>query len=71
MKFRKFGTDFEIDEGLIAESEEEIRSQLNRYFSGSREAFDLKISFPDSFTDDVMLEMAKIPYGALPLEPNM
>lgn len=63
MKYESFGTDFEIDEGLIQEDEEEIRKQLEQYFSGSREAFDLEISFPDSFTGEVMREMAKIPYG--------
>lgn len=63
MKFTKFGTDFQIDEGLIEEEEEEIGRQLEQYFSGSREAFNLEVSFPDNFTGDVMQEMAKIPYG--------
>lgn len=63
MEFRKFDTGFQIDEGLIAEEVGEVRRQLDEYFSGEREAFDLEIRFPDSFTGDVMREMAKIPYG--------
>jgi methylated-DNA-[protein]-cysteine S-methyltransferase len=63
MKFRAFSTEFEIDEGLITESKEEIRRQLEQYFSGNRNAFDLEVSFPEGFTGDVMREMAKISHG--------
>jgi len=63
MEFRKFDTEFEIDEGLIAEDEEEIRRQLGEYFSGRRKVFKLKVVFPDSFTGDAMREISKIPYG--------
>lgn len=63
MKFNIFDTKIEIDEGLIAEDEEEIRKQLTEYRDGEREVFGLEISFPDSFTGDVMREMANISYG--------
>jgi len=63
MKIRAFNARIEIDEGLIAESEKEIRRQTNQYLEGEREAFDLTISFPNSFTGKVMKEMSRIPYG--------
>lgn len=63
MKFRKLGTEFEIDKGLIEEDENEIRRQLEQYFSGEKKAFDLEVNFPDNFTGDVMREMSKIPHG--------
>jgi methylated-DNA-[protein]-cysteine S-methyltransferase len=63
MKFTKFGTEFEIDEVLIAEDEKEIRKKLDEYFSGKRTVFDLEVIFPDDFTGNVMREMVRIPYG--------
>lgn len=63
MKFRKFDTEFEIDEGLMQDKENQIYRQLEEYFSDDRKAFDLNISFPDSFTGEVMSEISRIPYG--------
>lgn len=63
MNFKVFSTEIEVNEGLIQEEEEEVRRQLEEYFSGDREVFDLEVSFPDGFTGDVMREMVKISYG--------
>ena len=63
MKYTAFSTEFVIDDSLVEASEEEIQKQLEQYFSGSREAFDFEVDFPESFTGRVMREMSKISYG--------
>ena len=63
MEIQAFEAEIEIDEGLIKESEKEIRRQLQEYLKDEREGFDLSISFPNSFTGEVMREMSNIPYG--------
>lgn len=52
-----------IDEGLVAEDWAEIEGQLDEYAAGDRETFDLTVTYPDSFTGQVMEAMANIPYG--------
>jgi len=63
MNFKVFNSETVIDEGFISEDEKEIRVQLEEYSKGRREEFNLDISFPHSFTGDVMKEMMNIPYG--------
>jgi methylated-DNA-[protein]-cysteine S-methyltransferase len=53
----------EIDESVIADPPEEIRSQVREYEGGERYAFDLDVDFPDGVTGEVMAAMAAIPYG--------
>lgn len=54
---------FAIDTSLVAESDDEIRRQLDEYEARERESFDLTIDFPDSHVGDVMRAMWAIPYG--------
>lgn len=63
MNFKIFNSETIIEEDFISDDKEEIRKQLEEYFRGERKVFDLEISFPDSFTGNVMQDMAKIPYG--------
>lgn len=63
MNFKIFNSETAIEGDFISEDEKEIRSQLDEYLRGERKAFDLEISFPDSFTGKVMQEMTRIPYG--------
>lgn len=63
MKVKAFDAEIEIDESLINNQEKEIRKQIQEYWEKERESFELSISFPDSFTGEVMREMANIPYG--------
>ena len=63
MKVNTFHKETEIDDSLISETEHEIREQIEEFLNGKRTAFDLSISFPDSFTGEVMREISRIPYG--------
>ena len=63
MKLKIFDTEIFLDETLIEASEDEIRSQVEKYTSGERRSFDLDFSRPESFTGKVMKEMLKIPRG--------
>ncbi len=53
----------EIDESLVAADEDEIREQATQYVAGEREEFDLEVTYPDSFTGQVMNAMADVPRG--------
>ena len=53
----------EIDEAVVDAPPAEIERQVREYVAGDRQEFDLDVSFPDSFTGDVMRAMAAIPYG--------
>lgn len=53
----------EIDNTLVAESPDEIRKQVDEYVAGERDTFDLSVTFPDSFTGQVMAAMADVPRG--------
>ncbi|MFH5798666.1 methylated-DNA--[protein]-cysteine S-methyltransferase [Haladaptatus sp. CMAA 1911] len=55
--------EMEIDDALVAESPEEIRKQVDEYVTGERDAFDLSVTYPDSFTGRVMAAMAEVPRG--------
>ncbi|RQG92353.1 methylated-DNA--[protein]-cysteine S-methyltransferase [Natrarchaeobius chitinivorans] len=57
------GSSIEVDESLVAEPVDEIRSQVADYASGDRRTFDLTVAFPDGTTGDVMRAMCEIPYG--------
>lgn len=63
MNVTVWGFPFEIDETLIAAGPEEIRIQIAEYERGERREFDLDVEFPETFTGEVMREMAAIPYG--------
>ena len=63
MKVELLGSTIEIDETAVAESTEEIRSQVREYARGERRAFDLAVDVPDGLLGDVMDAMAEIPYG--------
>lgn len=58
-----WGWHVEIDESLVAASPDEIREQVAEYAAGEREAFDLTVEFPDTYTGDVMSAMADVPRG--------
>ncbi|WP_231183311.1 methylated-DNA--[protein]-cysteine S-methyltransferase [Haladaptatus sp. DYF46] len=55
--------EMEIDDALVAESPGEIRKQVDEYVTGERDAFDLSVTYPDSFTGRVMAAMADVPRG--------
>jgi methylated-DNA-[protein]-cysteine S-methyltransferase len=53
----------EIDDTLVAEDSDEIREQVAEYVAGERDAFDLSVTYPDSFTGQVMAAMVDVPRG--------
>lgn len=57
------GDCFDLDTSLLAESDAELRRQLDEYAAGERERFELTVDFPDSHLGEVMCAMAAIPYG--------
>lgn len=52
-----------IDEALVSDPPVTIESQVREYERGDRRQFDLSVTYPDTFTGDVMRAMAAIPYG--------
>ena len=58
-----FETTIEIDDAQIAESCDEIRTQVREYESGDRTAFDLQVTVPEGMIGEVMAAMTDIPYG--------
>ncbi|ELY88206.1 methylated-DNA--protein-cysteine methyltransferase [Natrialba hulunbeirensis JCM 10989] len=56
-------TELEFDESVVAESPDEIRTQVREYERGDRRTFDLDVTYLDGLTGDVMAAMAAIPYG--------
>lgn len=63
MKVEVFGTELGIEESRLDRTEERIRRQLSEYLKGERKCFDTDVSFPDSFTGEVMQEISRIGYG--------
>ncbi|WP_267642292.1 methylated-DNA--[protein]-cysteine S-methyltransferase [Haloarchaeobius amylolyticus] len=63
MHLSVLGGSFTVDETLVDAPPETIREQVAEYGRGERESVDLTVSFPDSFTGEVMREMAAIPLG--------
>lgn len=58
-----FGYSVEIEESVVDAPPADVERQVGEYAAGDRRAFDLDVSYPDSFTGDVMRAMAAIPYG--------
>lgn len=54
-----------IDEDMVDESEQEIRSQIREYLAGERKCFDLSYSYPEGSLGKVMRELDEIPYGEI------
>jgi methylated-DNA-[protein]-cysteine S-methyltransferase len=52
-----------LDAAYLDAPTERVREQAAEYAAGERTAFDVPVSFPDSFTGEVMRAMAAIPYG--------
>jgi len=63
MQVRIRGDAYDLDATLVAESEAEIRRQIEQYAAGERESFDLTVDYPAGHLGDVMRAMAAIPYG--------
>ncbi len=63
MNVNIFETTIEIDGSRIAESSDEIRTQVQEYESGDRRVFDLQVTMVEGMTGAVMTAMAEIPYG--------
>lgn len=57
------GDAYDLDSGLVAEGEPEIRRQIDEYAAGDRESFDLTVDYPERHLGDVMCAMSAIPYG--------
>jgi methylated-DNA-[protein]-cysteine S-methyltransferase len=57
------GDRYDLDSSLVAESDAELRRQVEAYAAGERETFALDIDFPDDHLGAVMRAMAAIPYG--------
>lgn len=56
-------SEFVIDEEMIEEPEEEIRTQIEEFLSAERNSFSLNFSFPDGSLGYVLREVNKISYG--------
>lgn len=63
MKVTIYGRTVNIMEALIEEEREEVQKQLNQYFNGDRDVFDLKYVIPEGFVGEVMEEISRIDYG--------
>jgi methylated-DNA-[protein]-cysteine S-methyltransferase len=63
MRFELLDGAIDIDLDVLDIDEAPLRRQLREYAGGERQAFDVDVSFPDSFTGRVMAAMAAIPYG--------
>lgn len=63
MEVTIFGIPMAIDERYLDADAATIRRQVGAYEQGTRETFDMNISFPDGFTGEVMRVMAEIPRG--------
>ncbi|MFW5939956.1 MAG: methylated-DNA--[protein]-cysteine S-methyltransferase [Halolamina sp.] len=57
------GDPYDLAADLVAESEAEIRGQIEAYAAGERETFDLTVEYPESHLGDVMRAMDAIPYS--------
>ncbi|MFQ3275525.1 MAG: methylated-DNA-[protein]-cysteine S-methyltransferase [Candidatus Nanohaloarchaea archaeon] len=63
MRVEIFGTELEIKESRLDRTESEIQRQITGYLEGERKSFNTSVSFPDSFTGDIMQEIYQIGYG--------
>lgn len=57
------GYDVTLDASLVEATPDEVRSWLRGYEAGTREAFDLPFSLPDTPTGRVWRAVTDIPYG--------
>lgn len=58
-----FGGRMDIDLAYVDVGPDELRGQVREYAAGERRTFDIDVTFPDSFTGQVMQALAAIPYG--------
>ncbi|QKQ98690.1 methylated-DNA--[protein]-cysteine S-methyltransferase [Candidatus Nanohaloarchaea archaeon] len=63
MKITIYGRTLNVYEQLIDEPQKEVNDQLNEYFNGDREIFDLEYDIPEGFVGSVLREIQKIDYG--------
>ncbi|MDF9747178.1 methylated-DNA--[protein]-cysteine S-methyltransferase [Natrinema salsiterrestre] len=63
MQVQILGHEREIDELRIDADPVTIREQVREYEAGTRDEFDLEITYPDDFTGAVMRAMTDIPVG--------
>jgi methylated-DNA-[protein]-cysteine S-methyltransferase len=63
MKINIFNAQLEIEVSRLDKTESEIQRQITGYLEGERKGFDTSVSFPDSFTGEVMQEIYQIRYG--------
>ena len=63
MEFMVLDGSVTIDEALVSDSPATIESQVQEYARGARRQFDLSVTYPATFTGDVMQAMTAIPYG--------
>lgn len=59
------GDELEIDESYVADPRSAIERQVREYARGERRTFDLAVTYPDTFTGEVMRAIAAVPYGAV------
>ncbi len=57
------GAEMELDESFVADPPSAIESQVREYARGERRAFDLDVTYPETFTGEVMRAIAAVPYG--------
>ena len=63
MQVRVLDSSVVIDTAFLAESDAEVRRQVDAYLARDRRTFDLTVDVPDSFVGEVMAAMCDIPYG--------
>ena len=63
MQIRVLDSSVVIDTTFLAESESEVRRQVDAYLARDRRTFDLTVDLPDTFVGEVMAAMCDIPYG--------
>lgn len=63
MQIRVLDSTVDIDTARVAESDADVRSQVEAYLARERQSFDLTVDVPDSFVGRVMTAMCDIPYG--------
>lgn len=63
MHVELLGYRVEMDESAVDAPPAKIERQVSEYAADDRRAFDLDVSYPDTFTGEVMAAMAEIPYG--------
>jgi len=63
MKYVFQDTCLEIADNRLKEKDNEMVKQLDEYFNGDRERFELELDLPTGFTGQVVEEILKVPYG--------